>query len=169
LILWLLAACVRTPPHPPLGEAVTVRTERRERALDEEGRGCAWEEESLWVGERRLIGADPPDALDWCAKPTDHWRTLDVLGQDGAFVSLEQDGSDGVRTCGTIDTATGAWATLDAYDPKHAKGRVRRALRLLAGEPSEPGFDPDRFVVGGGHVRFCWRDATGRRHDLDVP
>lgn len=169
MIPLVLAACVRTPPHPDWPEAVTVRAELREQVVDETGRGCSWEEESLWVGDRRLVGESPPDSEDWCREPSAHWRTLDVVAQDGAFVSIVTESSSGAPTCGTLDLATGQSATLAAYDERHAERRIRWATRLLTRLPRPPGFDPDRFLVRDGHVRFCWIDPTGARHDLDVP
>jgi hypothetical protein len=97
------------------------------------------------------------------------WKTLELVGVDGPFVSVLSETSEGIRTCGTLNLESGQAATLDEYDPKQARRRTRRAARLLASRPQPPGFDPDQFLVGTGHVRFCWIDATGVRHDLDVP
>lgn len=169
MLPWLLLGCMHTPPSPPWPESVAVRVESREGRVGEEGRTCFWEEESLWVGGRRILGEAPPDAEDWCRAPTDHWRTIDIVGQDGRYISLLTEDSEGRRTCGTLDLATGAEATLTEYDAKLAARRARRAERLLAKHPAAAGFQADRFLLRAGHVRFCWVDEQGLRHDLDVP
>ncbi len=165
----LLLGCMHTRPSPPWPESVAVRLESRERAVGEEGRTCRWEEESLWAGGRRLVGESPPDAEDWCREPSDHWRTIDVVAQDGPYLSLLTEDSDGRRTCGTLDLSTGSEIALSTYDEKLAARRARRAARLLAKHPAPAGFDENRFLLREGHVRFCWVDERGERHDLDVP
>jgi hypothetical protein len=168
-MVWLLFACIHTPPSPAWPEPVVVRTELRERMFDDDGRHCSWEEDSLWSGERRILGEEPPDAEDWCRSPMVHWRTIDIVGQDGPYLSLISEDSDGRRSCGTLNLTSGDPATLSGYDEKNAQRRARRAARLLRRHPAPGGFDPDRFLLRNGHVRFCWMDETGAQHDLDVP
>lgn len=169
MILLFAAGCLHTPPHEPLPEPVTVRLAARHDVADGEGRDCAWEEEGLWVGEHRVFGADPPDDTDWCRSPSDHWATIDVLGQDGRYVSLLTASDAAKESCRTWDVVDGRPITLAEYDEKAAPKRVRRASRLLGRTPIAAPFDPDAFRVRSGHVTFCLYDAAGVRHELDVP
>lgn len=168
-MLWIIAGCVHTPPHPPLAEAPSVRLAAAYAVVDEEGRGCAWEEEALWVGERRIFGDEAPDAENWCVVPLDHWSTVDLLGQDGRFVSVLMQNDVGERACVTWDVEAGRPATLVEYDGKLATGRLkvageRRAKAQLGGVLAA-----DNFYVRGGHVVFCLFDEAAVRRDLEVP
>lgn len=169
MILLVSLGCVHTPPHEPIAEPVTVRLAERHEVADEEGRDCAWEEEGLWRGETLLIGNPAPDATDWCGPPSDHWATLDLLGQDGRYVSLLQESDTTPPTCRTWDVVENRPVTLAEYDEKNAPKRIRKASRLLARHPIDAPFDPDAFLVRAGHVRFCLFDARGVRHELEVP
>lgn len=169
MILVLALGCMHTPPHEPLAEPVVVRLAARHDVADQEGRDCSWEEEGLWVGERRVLGADPPDDTDWCRAPSHHWATLDLLGQDGPYVSLVQASDVGRTSCQTWDVVENRPITLAEYDEKLASRRIRRANRLLARHPLPGPLVPDSFVVRHGHVTFCIEDAEGGRHELDVP
>ncbi len=168
-MLLLAAACMHTPPRPRLPEPVVVRNELRTAEFDAEGRTCTWEAEGLWVGTRRVLGQDAPTEMDWCRAPSESWSTLDVLGQDGEFVSIAAASSSGPPGCGTWNVVTGLPATLVEYDEKLAERRVLRATRKLARRPLSGTFNADAFIVGNRHLRFCWFDNTGLRHDLNVP
>ncbi len=146
-----------------------VQTHAQVAAADDEGAECRWEEEALWVGADRVIGAEPPDAADWCTVPWDHWSTLDILGQDGRFVSVLAEGEGTTASCRTWDVEAGEPISLAEYDEKVADKRLKRAARLLRRRGWTYTVDPDAFYIGGGHVVFCFFDGAGARHDLPVP
>ncbi|GDX78220.1 hypothetical protein LBMAG42_00310 [Deltaproteobacteria bacterium] len=166
---WLLAGCVHTPPHPPLADAPAVRLAAAYAVVDEEGRGCAWEEEALWVGERRIFGNEAPDAPNWCQTPADHWSTVDLLGQDGRFVSVLMENDAGERACVTWDVEAARPATLLDYDEKLAEKRLKIAGRRREKARIGGRLVADNFYVRGGHVVFCLFDEAAVRRDLEVP
>lgn len=168
-VLVLAVGCMHTPPHPELGEPATIRLSEAHAVADEEGRTCFWEEEGLWLGERRILGAEAPDATDWCTELSDHWRTLTRLGQDGRFVSLLVASDDSGEDCGTWNVESGLRATLDEYDVKLADKRIKRAERLRTRRAIPGRLNGDSFFVRGGHVVFCLFDPSGVRRDLEVP
>ncbi len=165
----LLTSCIHTPAHPPLAGAVHVEAHARVEAADDEGAECRWEEEALWVGATRVIGSEPPDAADWCTTPSDHWSTLDILGQDGRFVSVLGVSDTEAASCSTWDVEAGRPVSLSEYDEKLVDKRLKRAARLLQRLAWTYPVDPEAFYVGGGHIVFCFFDGAGARHDLPVP
>ncbi len=161
-MIWLLAPFVHTPPHAAPAAPHTIVYERREEMLPD-GVYCAWEAESLWADGKPIWSVAAPEGEHWCQQPFEFARVVDVLGQDGPFLSvrLTEWGCcaehEQVVPCRTYDLRTGAPATLEAYDPRHAAGRLRRLRRLLARRDDGGGWevDPSAFRVGGGHVRVC--------------
>ena len=150
-----MAGCVRTPPHDPVDGAPVTRTERREQ-MSHDGDWCSWEAESLYFGERALWAVDTPDDDGgWCETPGESSRMVDVLGQDGPYLSVKLTemgccpDHDAVR-CFTMDMRTGAAITLEEYDSRRAERRWEQAQKSAV-----PGLDRGAFVVGDGHVRFC--------------
>jgi len=144
-----------------------VHTERRER-LTHDGTWCSWEAENLSYEGRPVWAVEPPDVVDgehnddWCTVGGEAARTIDVVAQDGPFLSTR------VRTwsccppaetlaCVTWDLRTAAPARLTDFDEKRAEGRWTRLQRLVAANPTlaDYVFAPDAFLVDAGHVRFC--------------
>ena len=159
-MIWLLA-CMHTPPHPPVDLKPAVTLERRE-FTDADGQYCAYEAESLFFGTQSLWSQEPPDAPNGCRPPGEQSRIVDVVGQDGQYVSaiLREWGCcpQVVQLrCVTFDGLTGQPVTLDTYDPKHAEKRQIRADKLWErmGAPAGYVLDRDSFLVGKGHVTFC--------------
>lgn len=161
LVLGGVAGCLHTPPHEPLPGALTHEVERVD-LLTRDGAPCLWESEQL-----RFAGADvwthsPPVEEGWCADGVEQAWMVELLGRDGPFLStllVEADLQAPTRSarCVTWDLRTRQPTTLAAYDERHAERRVE-LLRLAATkDPSLAGLplDPEAFVVGGGHVRFC--------------
>lgn len=160
MLLLLALGCIHTPPHPPLPTPHRVELVRREESLPD-GRACLWEAENVaWDGVAVWV-AEPPEGDGWCEAPREAARMVDVLGQDGPFLSVH------LRTfecCPerwderwlTWDLRTGAAATLEAYDERLAARRWERALRQVERDPSLRGWvlDRDAFLVGDGHVSF---------------
>ncbi len=160
-MLWLLAPFVHTDPHPPPAARWEVTYVRKED-MTPEGVWCAWEAESLYYDGKALWSAAPPDGESWCRAPFEAARMVDVLGEDGPYLSVRLTEwaccpeREIVTRCVTYDLRTGAPATLEAYDPRSYTWRARRLKRVLdrkhgGGWSVEPG----AFVVGGGHVRVC--------------
>lgn len=166
-MLLLLAACVHTPPHDPVPGRWELHTERRER-ITPDGTWCSWEAENLSYDGRPVWTQEPPDLVeghhneDWCGTGGESARMMDVVAQDGPFLSTR------VRTlaccppeetvaCVTWDLRTAAPARLPDFDEKRAASRWERLQRALAADPTLAGwtFAPDAFLVDGGHVRFC--------------
>lgn len=160
---------MHTPAHPPLAEPAVIRLAAAYAIADDEGRGCSWEEEALWVGEQRVFGNDPPDAENWCVVPLDHWSTAELLGQDGRFVSVLMENDQGERACITWDVEAKRPGTLAEYDEKLAEKRLKIAQQRRAKAQLPGQLLADSFYVRGGHVVFCLFDEHARRRDLDVP
>jgi hypothetical protein len=174
-----LTGCVKTPELPAPPQQIRIRLEAREGRPDPEGRFCTWEEESLWYGYTRLIGDDPPEGEAWCIELSDHWRTLDELGRNGPFLSLEE--ASGGCCPGSLSRQIATWnveqgqriSVLD-YDERHGEKRLARARRLVAaglidGVSDPAAVDPARFYIRDGHVVFVLTGDDGRPVELPVP
>lgn len=172
MFLWLTGLFVKTPPHAPppaTWEVTYTRVEQMTRG----GVYCAWEAESLVYDGKALWAAPPPEDESFCKAPFESARWVDVLGEDGPFVSvrLTELGCcperDVVTRCVTYDVRIGEPTTMAAYDPKNAKWRAKKLTRVL--DRRDGGgwtVAPEAFVVGGGHVRVC---ATRDEEDIEVP
>lgn len=170
MMWWFTLACIHTPAFDPVAVPVATPTHRVESLPDEEGRTCTWEEEWLLGGAERLLGADVPEACDVLA---DHWQTVDLLGQNGPFVSVlvETGGCcPEVRAaaCQTWDLVHHVPVSVHDYDPARAERRWRRA-EAIAAERGVGALDPLQFYIRGTHVTFCTWDAEGRRVDVPAP
>lgn len=139
-----------------------MRVDRREQ-MREDGVYCSWEAEQLTYAGRPLWVEEPPMGEDWCRTPGESSRTVDVLGQDGPFLSLVRrawsccpDRTE--ASCGTVDVRDGHAITLEEYDERHAAKRWEKAI-----DKAPPGvvLDRDDFLVGDGHVGFCVAQADG--------
>ncbi len=160
-MLWILSPFVHTPPLPPPAGKVEVAFVRKED-MTPEGVWCTWEAESLFYDGTSIWAAAPPEEEHWCRTPFEASRTVDVLGQNGPFLSVRQSewgccpDAEIVTRCVTYDVRTGQPVTLAQYDPRSAKWRGKRLEKLLAkkdgGGWSAP---PSAFVVDGAHVRIC--------------
>jgi hypothetical protein len=163
MLLALLTACVHTAPHPAWSGSWSREIQVREEFHGDDY--CRWETESLRVGDRVLVGAQPPEPeQNWCARSGEQASWFDVVGEDGAFLSLratttEDPSGHDQTTCATWNLSTGAPATLEEYDTEHAAERWSAAQGRLAAEHPEGGWSIDRaaFLVGKGHVSFCAR------------
>lgn len=160
-MIWFFLACMHTPPAPPVNQIPQVQLERRE-FTDPAGQYCAWEAESLMFGSKALWTEEAPDAPNGCVPPGEHARTVDVVGQNGKYVSaILRDWTccpDVVSLrCVTYDGETGEPTTLEAYDEKHALKRQLRAQKewVRMGAPAGWTLDPNSFLIDGGHVTFC--------------
>lgn len=152
--LFTLIACATTRPHAPVDGAPAVAVTWREE--EREDGACTYEAEDLRFGAYDLwVDPDPPPSS--CQAPFARARTVDVLGQDGPYLSVR------VRTqaccpdrrtvdCVTYDVRSGLPIRLRQYDPRLADARAARADTLV---PEGFTLRADAFVVGGGHVRFC--------------
>jgi hypothetical protein len=153
----LLLACVHTPPHDPVQGQPSVTAAWREEPLDPGA--CMWSSENLRFGGTPLWVEDTPPEDGWCRAPSDSARLVDVLGVDGPFLSARLETRSccpervAVR-CVTWDVRTGAPATLESYDPRHAERRWERAQRRA---PDGYALEREGFLVGDRHVRFCAR------------
>ena len=173
-LIALLGGCLKTPPHAPVEGAARVEVERAE-FTDPQGRSCMWEAEQLWFSQQPLWVEEPPEELNGCRPPSDRVRLVEVVGQDGPYLSVvlrESDccGADGAGgaaggaagdtgrlLCRTYDVRTGEVATLREYDRARADRRLARLDRLWRRQGSPAGFvlEEDAFLVDGGRVRFC--------------
>jgi hypothetical protein len=156
-LLALLLACVATRPKAPVPGAPVVTPAWREALVDDAA--CAFESESLRFGALSLWEEEAPPAEGWCRAPFEHARTVDVLGQDGPYLSVRQTTRDccpAVETsaCVTYDVRSALPVTLRQYDPRLADQRLARATAQL---PAGFTLERDAFLVGDGHVRFCAR------------
>lgn len=161
MVLLLLVGCVHTPPHPAF-----VGTWEKVYARFEEVRGveyCVWESESLQAGGRMLWGLAPPETeQNWCRASGERAAWFDVVGEDGAFLSVRSTEAgccpETRRTvCATWNLETGGRATLEEYDATLAAERWSEAQVKLAAEHPGGGWVIDRaaFLVSKGHVSFC--------------
>ena len=164
-----LAGCVHTPPHDPLAGAWKKDFVRREE-MREDGSYCSWEAESLSYQGTAVWAVEPPEGQNWCGSADEVSRYFDVVGQDGAFVSVRtvENGCCPERAaaaCVTWNLSTGKAATLTEYDEKRAVKRWAQAQAIIA-TPAYAGYVlvPDAFVVTeGGHVALC-ASPTGGAH-----
>lgn len=172
MFLWLTAAFVKTPPHPAPPAKWEVTYARVEQ-MTRKGVWCAWEAESLVYDGNAIWTAPPPEDESFCKAPFEAARMVDVLGQDGPYLSvrLTEWGCcperEAVTRCVTYDLRTGEPTTLAAYDEKNWPWREKKLARVL--EKKHGGgwtVEPSAFVVGGGHVRVC---ATRGDEDIEVP
>lgn len=181
MVMALLSlACTRTPPHDPVvGTWAVTPVARRELTWD--GVYCAWESEDLTFEGMILSSAPPPDLEDgvlnegWCEVGGESARLVDVVGQDGPFLSTRVQHVDccperAEARCVTWDVRTRAQASLEAYDPRRAAVRRRKLDKLLA---EDRGFDgwviaPDAFLLFDGHVRFC-ATRGGEVREIPIP
>ena len=171
MFLWVTAPFVKTPAHAPPPAKWEVTYARVEQ-MTRDGAYCAWEAESLIYDGKPLWTAEPPEDESFCKAPFEAARTVDVIGQDGPFLSvrLTEWGccpEEERRTrCLTYDLRTGEPATVESYDPRHAGWRRKKLARVLqrrdgGGWTVEPG----AFVVGDGHLRVC---AARGDEDIEV-
>ena len=156
-LLALILACVATRPKAPVPGAPVVTPAWRESLVDDAA--CVYEAESLRFGERPLWEEEPPPAEGWCRAPFEHARTVDLLGQDGPYLSVRQATRDccpdaETVACLTYDVRSALPITLRQYDPRLADQRLARATAQL---PAGFTLDRDAFLIGDGHVRFCAR------------
>lgn len=156
MLLLALLGCVHTPPHPPVAGTPAVELVRLEQ-MNAHGEYCAWEAENLVFEGRPIWSVASPDEENWCRSPGEQARWIDILGQDGPFLSatLHEEAccpeATSVR-CVTWDLTTGEPATLAQYDPRWAERRWEKAQAKV---PAGWEIFPDAFAVGDGHVRFC--------------
>ena len=104
-MLILLVACVHTPAHP-----ASVGRWEKVYARYAEFRGaeyCVWESESLQSGDRVLWGLTLPEPeQNWCRTSGEHAAWFDVVGEDGAFVSVRSTETSCCPETRTTDCAT---------------------------------------------------------------
>jgi hypothetical protein len=169
--LWLLAPFVHTPPHPVEGrwQIELVRIEQATAS----GRPCVWEAEQLTYEGRAVWVATPPGDESFCRAPGEAARMVDVLGEDGPFLSVRLEERRccpervEVTPCVTYDLRSGTPVSLEAYDPDRFDWRSKKLTRVL--ERRHGGgwtAEPWAFVVDRGHVRVC---ATRGDERLEVP
>lgn len=171
-MLWLLAPFVHTAPLPPPDAAWEVAFLRREE-MTPSGVWCAWEAESLMYDGKPIWSAPPPEGDQWCSSPFEAARMLDVLGENGPYLSvrLTEWGCcpehESIDRAVTYDLRTGQATTLEAYDPRSFRWRSKRLQRIL--DKKRGGgwtVDPSAFVVDGRHVRI-W--ATRGQEAIEIP
>lgn len=160
-MLWLLAPFVHTPPHPPPPAKWEVAYTRAEQ-MTPAGVYCSWEAENLLYDGKAIWSADPPEDESFCKEPFEAARTIDVLGEDGPFLSVRFrewgccPEREALTRCVTYDLRTATPTTLEAYDPKHYKWRAKKLQRVL--DKKHGGgwsVEPSAFIVGDRHVRVC--------------
>lgn len=166
----ILLGCIHTPALDPVDVSVETTVFRVESPPDEEGRTCTWEEEWLVAPEARLLGNDMPEACDVLA---DHWQTVDLLAENGPFVSVVVESGGccpevNAASCQTWDIVRRVPVSVSEYDPRRAERRLRRA-EAIAEELGVSALDPMQFLIRGRHVTFCTWDAQGRRVDVPAP
>jgi len=156
VLVLVLLSCATTRPHAPVAGAHSVAVAWREE--EREDGACIYEAEDLRFDSIDLwVDPEPPPAEPSCREPWERSRTVDVLGQDGPYLSARLDTRDCCperRTvaCVTYDVRSGLPITLRQYDPRLADGRLARAQELVPGGYT---LSRDAFAVGGGGVRFC--------------
>lgn len=161
MALLSLLACLHTPPHDPVPGTVAKDFVRREQ-FNQEGEYCAWEAENLVFEGQPLWVAEAPADENWCLSPMEASRWVDILGQDGPYLSVILHtlsccpDVEEVR-CLTMDVRTAEAVTLAQYDEKRAERRWKRAQRHV---PEGHTLDERAFVVGDRHVRFCAQRGT---------
>lgn len=156
-----VVGCLHTPPHEPFPGEITRDVERVDVST-RDGAPCLWESEQLRVAGADLWTHAPPVEEGWCPDGAEQAWMVEILGRDGPFLStllVEADLQSPRREarCVTWDLRTRQPSTLAAYDERHAERRVELLHLAVAKDPTLAGLplDPDAFVVGGGHVRFC--------------
>lgn len=171
-MLWLLAPFIHTAPLPPPGAKWEVAFLRMED-MTPEGVWCAWEAESLLYDGKPLWSAEPPEGEQWCQTPFEAARTVDVLGENGPYLSVRLTEwaccpeRESVVPAVTYDLRTGQPTTLEAYDLRHFDWRSKR-LRQILDKKHGGGWavDPAAFAVDGRHVRV-W--ATRGAEVIEIP
>ena len=140
---------MHTPPHEP-APGVLARSTVRHESWAPDGTACTWEDERVDFGGRTLVSHEAPDGQAWCKATEEQAWGVDVMGQDGPYVSLAlRDLVARTVRCVTLDVRSGQPVSLAEYDEKHAQRRWEKAQR------AKPGLDPAAFLVGDRHVRFC--------------
>ncbi|MDP2311056.1 MAG: hypothetical protein Q8P18_33860 [Pseudomonadota bacterium] len=171
-MLWLIAPFVHTPPLAPPGPPWEVAFLRRED-MTRQGVWCAWEAESLLYDGKPLWSAEPPEGEHWCLAPFEAARMVDVLGENGPYLSVRLTewaccpDREAITRAVTYDLRTGVPTTLEAYDPRYFSWRTKRLQRIL--DRNHGGgwsVDPTAFVVDGRHVRV-W--ATRGGEAIEIP
>ncbi|MDP2315541.1 MAG: hypothetical protein Q8P41_21765 [Pseudomonadota bacterium] len=171
-MLWLIAPFVHTRPHPPPAAKWEVAFVRKED-MTPAGIWCAWEAESLYFDGKPVWAAEVPEGEQWCGAPFEFARMVDILGEDGPYLSVRLTewgccpDHEVVTRCVTYDLATHAPTTLEAYDPRWYTWRAKKLQRML--DRKDGGgwsVDPTAFVVDGGHVRVC---ATRGDEAIEIP
>ncbi len=135
-----------------------------------DGKLCRWEEEQLSLGDQLVWGTTPPEP-GWCraavaADAPEHAAWFDVLGEDGAWLSVKQTTfaccpERWEVACFTWNLDAGRAGTLEEYDAELAARRWKWGQRRWArrGPDGAPPLQKDSFVVGKGHVSFCVLDG----------
>lgn len=171
-MIWLMAPFIHTAPLPAPGARWEVAYVRKE-AMTPDGVWCAWEAESLLYDGKPLWAAEAPEGEQWCRTPFEAARMVDVLGENGPYLSVRLTEwtccpeRESVVPARTYDLRTGEPATLEAYDPRHFTWRSKRLRRML--DKKDGGgwtVDPTAFVVDGRHVRV-W--ATRGDETIEIP
>lgn len=158
-MIFVLAACVHTPPHAPFaGTWEKVLTHHTEFRGDE---FCLAEQEALLVDRVALWSAPEPEPeQNWCRVSGEHARWFDVVGQDGAYLSarLTESGCCPdvvVERCVTWDLTARKEVSVADYDPEHATERLQEARTRAKALGEGWSIDATAFLVGKGHVTFC--------------
>ena len=161
----LLSACLRTPPSVAVDGSARVEVEEA-FYTDPQGRACLWEAEQLWFNAQALWVEERPDAPNGCRPPSERLRQVEIVGQDGPYLSVilrtsdccSGEGGPAIESiCRTYDVRTGEPVSLRAYDRSRADRRLARLDRLWRRQGAPAGFTiaEDSFLVGGGGVNFC--------------
>jgi hypothetical protein len=164
-LLLLLVACRHTPPHEPIAGTVVIELDAR-AALLRNGEECQWEAEQLRIDGAPVWAVEPPEGEDWCLAGDERARTVDIVSQDGPFLSTilgEMDASGAwTRRCVTWDLRTRAPATLLDWDERRAPRRLAELATAKLRDPSLAGWtlSPEAFLVRDGHVAFCAMRGT---------
>ena len=160
MLLWLTGLFVRTPPQAPPEGQWAVHTDRVEQ-MTPRGVYCAWEAESLLYAGTPIWGDTPPEDESFCKAPSESSRTVDILGQNGPYLSVRLwewsccPDREQTVSCRTYDLRTGTPVTLEAYDPKSYAWRAKKITRVLARKGGGFTVAPTSFRVDGKHVQLC--------------